>query len=46
MAAQIEFNTGLAIKDGNFIITFGYQYNAAYALEMPINLLDTLEWED
>ena len=46
MAAKIEFNTGLAIKDGNFIITYGYQDNAAYALKMPINLLDNLEWED
>mgnify|MGYP007100243768 FL=1 len=46
MAAQVEFNTGLAIKDNNFIITYGYQDNAAYALKMPINLLDSLEWED
>ena len=46
MAAKIEFNTGLAIKDDNFIITYGYQDNAAYALKMPINLLDSLEWED
>ena len=46
MTAQIEFNTGLAIKDDNFIITYGYQDNASYALKMPINLLDSLEWED
>ena len=46
MNAMIEFNTGLAIKDDNFIITFGYQDNAAYALTMPINLLDSLEWEN
>ena len=45
MDAQIEFNCGLAIKDDNFIITYGYQDNAAYALKMPIDLLDKLEWE-
>jgi len=45
MAAQIEFACGLAIKDDNFIITYGYQDNAAYALKMPISLLDQLEWE-
>jgi hypothetical protein len=46
MSTQIEFNTGLALKDNNFIITYGYQDNAAYALKMPTNLLDKLEWED
>ena len=46
MSTQIEFNTGLALKDDNFIITYGYQDNAAYALKMPVNLLDKLEWED
>lgn len=45
MSTQIEFNTGLALKDDNFIITYGYQDNAAYALKMPVNLLDKLEWE-
>jgi hypothetical protein len=46
MSTQIEFNTGLALKDNNFIITYGYQDNAAYALKMPTNLLDKIEWED
>mgnify|MGYP003686713603 CR=1 FL=1 len=46
MDAQIEFACGLVIEDDNFIATFGYQDNAAYALRLPINLLDKLEWED
>lgn len=44
MGAMIEFCCGMAIKDNNFIITYGYQDNAAYALKMPINLLDKIEW--
>ncbi len=46
MAAKIEFACGLALKDDNFIITYGYQDNAAYALKMPIKLLDNLDWEN
>jgi len=46
MAAKIEFACGLALKDDNFIITYGYQDNAAYALKMPITLLDNLDWEN
>ena len=45
MDAMIEFACGLIIKDGNFIITYGYQDNAAYALKMPIKLLDKLKWD-
>ena len=44
MAAKIEFACGLAIKDDNFIITYGYQDNAAYALKMPTKLLNKLGW--
>ncbi|MCP4484362.1 MAG: hypothetical protein GY823_07380 [Flavobacteriaceae bacterium] len=44
MAAKIEFACGLALKDDNFIITYGYQDNAAYALKMPTKLLDKLGW--
>ena len=46
MAAKIEFACGLAIKDDNFLITYGYQDNAAYVLKMPTKLLDKLEWEN
>ena len=45
MDTRIEFNTGLAIQGDDFLITYGYQDNAAYALRMPISLLDELEWE-
>jgi hypothetical protein len=45
MDAMIEFACGLIIKDGNLIITYGYQDNAAYALKMPLNLLDELKWD-
>ena len=45
MDAMIEFACGLIIKDNNFIITYGYQDNAAYALKMPIQLLDELKWD-
>lgn len=46
MDAMIEFNTGLAIKDDNLIITYGFQDNAAYALKMPFDVLTKLEWEN
>ncbi len=46
MEAQIEFNCGLAQKENDFLITFGYQDNAAYILKMPINVLDQLEYEN
>ena len=45
MDAMIEFACGLIIKDGNLIMTYGYQDNAAYALKMPLNLLDELKWD-
>jgi len=46
MDTQIEFACGLVIEDDNFIVTFGYQDNAAFALRMPTRLLNNLEWED
>ena len=45
MDTMIEFSCGLIIKDNNLIITYGYQDNAAYALKMPLNLLDELKWD-
>lgn len=35
MKGEIEFVTGLAFKDNNVLITFGFQDNAAYILSMP-----------
>ena len=45
MDAMIEFNCGLAEKDDNLLITFGYQDNAAYILSMPKIVLDKIEYE-
>ena len=36
MEARIEFAAGMAQQDDNFLITFGYQDNAAYILRVPI----------
>ncbi len=46
MDTQIEFSCGLAIKENTFLITYGYQDNAAYVLKMPEKILDKLEYED
>ena len=46
MSAQIEFVVGLAQKDDDLLISFGYQDNASYVLRMPIKTLDKLEYEN
>ena len=46
MDTQIEFCCGLAMKDGNFLISFGYQDNAAFVLKMPVDVLDQLKYID
>ena len=45
MDAMIEFNCGLAERDDDLIITFGYQDNAAYILSMPKVVLNEIEYE-
>ena len=45
MDTRIEFCCGLAYKDKNFIISYGFQDNAAFVLEMPEKILSNLEWE-
>jgi hypothetical protein len=45
MDARIEFNCGLAQKGDDFLITYGYQDNAAYVLRMPTKVLNQLEYE-
>ena len=45
MDTRIEFCCGLVYKDNNFIISYGFQDNAAFALKMPENVLEKLEWE-
>jgi hypothetical protein len=42
MDGHVEFATGMIIKDDNFLITFGFQDNAAYLLQIPQNLVDNL----
>ncbi len=42
MTGYIEFCCGLAIKDDNVLISFGYGDNAAYLLNMPLNYFKTL----
>ena len=40
MGGEIEFCTGLAEYEGNLLITFGFQDNAAYLLKMPTKFFD------
>jgi predicted GH43/DUF377 family glycosyl hydrolase len=42
MDGHVEFATGMIIKDDNFLITFGFQDNAAYLLQIPQILVDNL----
>lgn len=44
MDAMVEFACGLAVKEDQLLITFGYQDNAAYLLKMPIATLDKLTY--
>lgn len=46
MDTQIEFCCGLAEKDNNLLISFGFQDNAAYVLKMPTKVLDYLQYEN
>jgi predicted GH43/DUF377 family glycosyl hydrolase len=36
MEARIEFAAGMALKGKDFLITYGYQDNAAYILRVPV----------
>lgn len=46
MDAQIEFTCGLSKIDNNFLISFGFQDNAAYILTAPTTFLDKLKWDN
>lgn len=35
MDAHVEFSTGMTLHNGNFLIPFGFQDNAAYILKVP-----------
>ena len=39
---QIEFVCGAAVVDKNLLVTFGFQDNAAFALEMPKKMVDEM----
>lgn len=40
MGADIEFCAGMAFDGDNFLITFGYQDNAAYILSTPASIVE------
>lgn len=42
MGGHVEFATGMVIQDDNFLITFGFQDNAAYLLKLPQILVSNL----
>jgi hypothetical protein len=42
MTGYIEFCCGLAVKDDNVLVSFGYEDNAAYLLNIPLNYFKTL----
>jgi hypothetical protein len=42
MTGYIEFCCGLAVKDDNVLVSFGYEDNAAYLLKVPLNYFKTL----
>lgn len=42
MTGNVEFCCGLAIKDNNILVSFGYEDNAAYLLNIPLNYFKTL----
>lgn len=42
MTGEIEFCAGMAIHNDNLLITYGFQDNAAYLLQMPVKFLDEL----
>ena len=42
MGGHVEFATGMAIQDDDFLITFGFQDNAAYLLKIPVKNINNL----
>jgi predicted GH43/DUF377 family glycosyl hydrolase len=42
MGTQIEFVCGAAEINGDLVITYGYQDNAAFALTVPKDLVEEL----
>lgn len=40
MGGHVEFCVGLALKDNDFLMTFGFQDNAAYLLKFPQSVME------
>ena len=40
MGGHVEFCVGLALKDQEFLLTFGFQDNAAYILTVPESVIE------
>lgn len=40
MGGHVEFCVGLALKDNEFLMTFGFQDNAAYLLKFPESVIE------
>jgi len=39
LGGEIEFCCGVVVQDGNLLISFGFQDNAAFILKMPISIV-------
>jgi hypothetical protein len=46
MQARVEFCCGLAITDDKVLMTFGYQDNCAYIMEMPFKFWEDFVWNN
>lgn len=42
MGGHIEFSCGMCYKDSEFIISFGFQDNAAYIVKIPENVIESI----
>ena len=42
MTGMVEFSCGLAIQENSALITFGFQDNVPYFLEIPLDYFDEL----
>lgn len=42
---DIEFCTGIALYNSSFLISFGYQDNSAFLLQLPLHFINQLEYE-
>lgn len=45
MEAKIEFSIGLCEHQNDYLITFGYQDNAAYLLRVPQKVVENFIWQ-